>query len=40
MIAYAMVQELATGLNYRNLRPRGPAGDPALSKLLGFLARR
>jgi acyl-[acyl-carrier-protein] desaturase len=39
MIVYAMVQELATGLNYRNLRRHvDEAGDPALSKLLGFLS--
>jgi acyl-[acyl-carrier-protein] desaturase len=39
MLSYAMVQELATGLNYRNLRHRvDERGDPALSKLLGFLA--
>jgi acyl-[acyl-carrier-protein] desaturase len=38
MLSYAMVQELATGLNYRNLRSRvDERGDPALSKLLGFL---
>ena len=38
MLAYAMVQELATGLNYRNLRRHvGPGDDPALSRLLGFL---
>ena len=38
MLAYAMVQELATGLNYRNLRRHvGPRDDPALSALLGFL---
>lgn len=39
MLAYAMVQELATGLNYRRLRRRvDEVGDPALSKLLGLLA--
>jgi len=39
MIAYAMVQELATGLNYRNLRLHvDRQGDPALSKLLGYLS--
>ena len=39
MIIYAMVQELATGLNYRNLRKRvDERGDPALSRLLGFLS--
>jgi acyl-[acyl-carrier-protein] desaturase len=36
MLVYAMVQELATGLNYRNLRHKVHecGGDPALSKLL------
>ena len=36
MLVYAMVQELATGLNYRNLRRRVQenGGDPALDKLL------
>jgi acyl-[acyl-carrier-protein] desaturase len=36
MLVYAMVQELATGLNYRNLRRRVQenGGDPALEKLL------
>jgi acyl-[acyl-carrier-protein] desaturase len=39
MLAYAMTQELATGLNYRNLRRRvDEEGDPALSKLLGYLS--
>jgi acyl-[acyl-carrier-protein] desaturase len=40
MIAYAMVQELATALNYRNLRRRAKerGGDPALEKLLMLLA--
>jgi acyl-[acyl-carrier-protein] desaturase len=39
MLAYAMVQELATGINYRNLRGHvDRAGDPALSRLLGFLS--
>ena len=38
MFCYAMVQELATGLNYRNLRRQvGEGDDPALAKLLGFL---
>jgi acyl-[acyl-carrier-protein] desaturase len=39
MLAYAMVQELATGLCYRNLRQRlvGSSDDPALRKLLGLL---
>ena len=40
MLAYAMVQEQATFLNYRNLRQRMRAmgGDPALDKLLGFVS--
>lgn len=40
MLVYAMVQELATWLNYRNLRTlaEGPDGDPALAKLLSYLA--
>jgi acyl-[acyl-carrier-protein] desaturase len=39
MLVYAMVQELAAGLNYRNLRRRvDRGGDPALSTLLGLLA--
>jgi acyl-[acyl-carrier-protein] desaturase len=40
MIAYAMVQERATALNYRNLRRRAQerGGDPALEKLLMLLA--
>jgi acyl-[acyl-carrier-protein] desaturase len=38
MVLYAMVQELATWLNYRNLRRRAEeGGDPALSKLLGYI---
>jgi acyl-[acyl-carrier-protein] desaturase len=41
MLAYAMVQELATGLTYRNLRRHveqsGDGGDPTLATLLGFL---
>jgi acyl-[acyl-carrier-protein] desaturase len=38
MLAYAMVQELATGLTYRNLRRRVEGeGDPALCCLLGLL---
>ena len=39
MMVYAMVQELATGLSYRNLRQRlvGSGDDPALRKLLGLL---
>lgn len=39
MLAYAMAQELATGLNYRNLRQHvDREGDLALSRLLGFLS--
>jgi acyl-[acyl-carrier-protein] desaturase len=40
MLVYAMVQERATALNYRNLRRRTPehGGDPALEQLLMFLA--
>lgn len=40
MLAYAMVQEHATWLNYRNLRQRvqEQGGDPALEQLLLFLA--
>lgn len=39
MLAYAMVQELATGLNYRNLRRSvEEQGDPALSRVLGLLS--
>jgi acyl-[acyl-carrier-protein] desaturase len=41
MLTYAMVQELATFLAYRNLRhfaEDGNRGDPALSKLLTYLA--
>lgn len=40
MLAYAMVQERATALNYRNLRRRvqEDGGDPALEKLLMLLA--
>jgi acyl-[acyl-carrier-protein] desaturase len=39
MVIYAMTQELATWLNYRNLRYRvDEHGDPALSKLLTFIA--
>jgi acyl-[acyl-carrier-protein] desaturase len=38
MVMYGMVQELATWLNYRNLRHHVDAiGDPALSKVLGFI---
>ena len=40
MLAYAMVQEHATFLNYRNLRNRVEplGGDPALEKLLLFVS--
>jgi acyl-[acyl-carrier-protein] desaturase len=40
MLVYAMVQELATWLNHRNLRhhAEGPDGDPALAKLLMYLS--
>jgi acyl-[acyl-carrier-protein] desaturase len=40
MLVYAMVQELATGLNYRNLRRRAQerGGDPALEKLLTLVS--
>jgi acyl-[acyl-carrier-protein] desaturase len=40
MLVYAMVQELATWLNYRNLRVRAQerGGDPALEKLLLLVA--
>ncbi len=40
MLVYAMVQERATALNYRNLRRRTleRGGDPALEKLLMLLA--
>jgi acyl-[acyl-carrier-protein] desaturase len=38
MILYGMTQELATWLNYRNLRRRvDEFGDPALSRILGFI---
>lgn len=38
MLIYAMVQELSTGMTYRNLRERViERGDPALSKLLGLI---
>lgn len=39
MLAYAMVQEEVTFLNYRNLRNRARelGGDPALDKILGYL---
>jgi len=40
MLVYAMTQELATWLNYRNLRRRAEerGGDPALEKLLTLVA--
>ena len=40
MIVYAMTQELATWVNYRNLRRRldDLGGDPCLAKLLDFVA--
>lgn len=39
MLIYAMVQELATWIHYRNLRERvDETGDPALSKLLSLIA--
>ena len=40
MMAYAMVQELATFVNYRNLRERcrERGGDPALEKLLVYVS--
>jgi acyl-[acyl-carrier-protein] desaturase len=40
MLVYAMVQEVATWLNYRNLRLKAEerGGDPALSKLLTLIA--
>jgi acyl-[acyl-carrier-protein] desaturase len=40
MLAYAMVQEHATFVNYRNLRQRVQAkgGDPALEKILQFVS--
>ncbi len=39
MVMYGMIQELATWLNYRNLRECVVArGDPALAKLLSFIA--
>src|SRR5207244_7106843 len=38
MLIYAMVQELATWVHYRNLRRRvDERGDPALSTLLGLI---
>jgi acyl-[acyl-carrier-protein] desaturase len=39
MVMYGMIQELATWLNYRNLRHHvDKRGDPALSKLLGLIS--
>src|SRR4051812_35856817 len=39
MLIYAAVQELATWVNYRNLKRRADEhGDPALSRLLGLIA--
>ena len=40
LLAYAMVQERATGLNYRNLRHKAQerGGDPALEQLLMLVA--
>ncbi len=40
MLAYAMVQEQATFLNYRNLKVRCHelGGDPALERILGFVS--
>ena len=40
MLAYAMVQEHATFVNYRNLKKRVQAkgGDPALDKVLAFVS--
>ena len=40
LLAYAMVQERATGLNYRNLRRRAQerGGDPALEQILMLVA--
>lgn len=40
MMTYAMVQELATFVNYRNLRQRAieKGGDPALEQLLVYVA--
>lgn len=39
MVIYAMVQELATFIHYRNLRTRvDERGDPALSRLLGLVS--
>ena len=40
MLAYAMVQEHATFINYRNLRARAKAlgGDPCLDRILGLVS--
>jgi acyl-[acyl-carrier-protein] desaturase len=40
MLVYAMTQELATFLSYRNVRRRveGSEGDPALARLLTFVS--
>src|SRR5262249_61479082 len=39
MLIYAMTQELATWIHYRNLRHRVEEhGDPALSRLLGLIS--
>lgn len=40
MLVYAMTQELATWVHYRNLRPRVTegGGDPALTRLLDLIA--
>src|SRR5437660_650705 len=40
MLMYAMVQELATFINYRNLKQRviAKGGDPALEKILTFVS--
>ena len=39
MLVYAMTQELATWIHYRNLRLRVvDHGDPALTRLLGFIS--
>jgi acyl-[acyl-carrier-protein] desaturase len=38
MVLYGMAQELATWVNYRNLRRRvDEVGDPALSRILGYI---
>jgi acyl-[acyl-carrier-protein] desaturase len=39
MVCYAMIQELATWLNYNNLRKiLGDTGDPALQRILTYVA--